>query len=776
MQKFILHIIVVLASIASAFGQIGTGEWRIHSQNSNAKSIARVGNSIYTAFDAAILEYDLNYNETSELSIVNGLSDLQISTMGVHEASKSVVVGYLNGNIDIIKNGRITNIPSLKLANVVGVKTIYSIKSHANLVYLATGIGIIVIDPYRLEVKDTYYPSSLNEGIKEITFLGDSIFALSNTRLYKANVNHPTLADVNQWIVDTRLPILSDPNYSYNDIEAFNDSLYFSQKFEQWGNDSLFVAKYSGRRMAYELENFGEIISLSVVGNRLVLSGDGILTLFNPDFSTSLFMQEYSPGKSIQANQIVSYENEIWIADARFGLKRHKPDGSFESVTFQGPSENKFFASKYFGGMMAVVPGAPDGIGESYFPPAVMFFEDEKWTSIRRDDQALWLAGKTYDISSVSQNPLNKNQFALSSFSKTPLTLVDRSNATIIDTFSSFNAPLVRTLNGSIYLSASSYDDKGNLWILNGYDVKPLKVRDANGNWSSFSLGSAGANKLSKKLFIDYNQNIWTAFPGSGLVGYNPGSDPLSASDDKIVTLNSGGNTGALPTNNVTAIAMDFDNELWIGTDSGFGILYNSENAFSAGLGEYNVQRPKVQINGETDYILNNVYITDIEVDGGNRKWIATSNSGMILLSEDGLTIIEHFTMDNSPLVSNSILDLEINHKTGEIFVVTELGLMSYRGDASYEDPEYSDVTVFPNPARPDFDGLITIQGIRYNSDIKITDVSGKLVYKTTSNGGTATWNGKTMNGEKVASGVYLIWTASNITKGRYVGKVVVVN
>ena len=107
---------------------------------------------------------------------------------------------------------------------------------------------------------------------------------------------------------------------------------------------------------------------------------------------------------------------------------------------------------------------------------------------------------------------------------------------------------------------------------------------------------------------------------------------------------------------------------------------------------------------------------------------------------------------------------------------MTDKGLISYRTDATYEDPEYSNVKVFPNPVKPDFSGQITIQGIKYDSDIHVTDVAGNLVYKTTSNGGTATWDGKTLTGEKVKSGVYLFWTAPNVGKGRKVGKVVVIN
>ena len=226
----------------------------------------------------------------------------------------------------------------------------------------------------------------------------------------------------------------------------------------------------------------------------------------------------------------------------------------------------------------------------------------------------------------------------------------------------------------------------------------------------------------------------------------------------------------------MTALAVDFDNKIWIGTDNGFAVLYNSNGAFDASPGQYNAQRIKLEFEGNVEYVLGNTAITDIEVDGGNRKWIGTANAGIILLSADGLEIIEQHTTSNSPLISNNIIDLKLDQSTGELFIITDLGLISYRTTATYEDPDYSDVKIFPNPARPDFEGPITIQGIRYNSDVKITDVAGNLVYMTTSNGGTATWDGRTVKGEKVTTGVYLIWTAANDGKGRKVGKVLVVN
>ena len=175
------------------------------------------------------------------------------------------------------------------------------------------------------------------------------------------------------------------------------------------------------------------------------------------------------------------------------------------------------------------------------------------------------------------------------------------------------------------------------------------------------------------------------------------------------------------------------------------------------------------------EYVLGSTHITDIEVDGGNRKWMATANAGVLLLSQDGSEILEQYTTDNSPLISNNIFDLKLDQTNGELFIITDKGLVSFRTKATYEDPEYSDVVVFPNPVRPNYFGPITMQGIRYNSDVKVTDVAGNLVYKTTSNGGTATWDGKTLDGQKAATGVYLIWTVTNEGNDKKVGKVLIV-
>jgi len=426
-------------------------------------------------------------------------------------------------------------------------------------------------------------------------------------------------------------------------------------------------------------------------------------------------------------------------------------------------------------GQLAIVPGGKVGLQPSYRQPAIFLFEDEVWSSKTRDNQPIWGANPMHDNISVSLNPKNDTEIAVGTFSKYGL-FIGETKGEITTNFDDNNSTLESATNDWILLSDLEYDNEGNLWILNGNASKPLKLYTADQQWYEFSIGNAAINKQTRCMAIDYNKNIWMAAQDKGLFGYKPGESITDPSDDQLVQLLDGEANGALPSLEVTAIAVDFDNEIWIGTDNGFAVLYNSDGAFDAGAGNYNAQRIKINFEGNVEYLLGNTHITDIEVDGANRKWFGTSNSGLILLSADGQEIVSTFNTDNSPIISNAIVDLEINHTTGEIFIVTDKGLISFRSDATYEDEEYSNVQIFPNPARPEFDGPITIQGIRYDSDVHITDVAGNLVFKTTSNGGTATWNGKTIQGQDVVSGVYLIWTTPNQNKGRYVGKVLVVN
>lgn len=757
------------------FAQVGTGAWRFHVPNKKAIDVIIQENLVFSAFENGLLEYDTDANETSLWTDVNGLSDINLTCLGHYDSQKALFIGYDNGNIDKIVDNQVTNIPAIRLAQVPGNKRINKIVSYQGFVYFATSFSIVKVDPVKNEVKETYYPTTSGSAILDVAFRGDSIFALTPEKLMRANINNIALADPAQWDIDSRLAVLT--SNSYKDIEILSDELFVLLKNDNYGLDSVFHVTNSGNINVYNDPFSLEIYSLGSNENRIVINTDGAIYFFNLDYSVDKVYSSYSLNTWISVQNCFTDGGITWAADNSKGLFKINDEYSLTVYPFEGPPKNEFYSMDWQNGKLAVVGGGLSAAASTYGSSGLYLFEEEKWALRDKTNMTLWSSANIWDYLAVSIDPSNSDNIAIGSYSEVPISIMDESKQ-VINTFTPTNSTLQTTEAASTNSMVTSvqYDWSGNLWVLNGYSNTPLNVYTKEGDWYAYDSGNSAENRFSKKLAVDYNGNSWFSIEGTGLFGYNPNSTFADASDDKKINLNAGESTGALPSNSINAIAVDFDNEIWIGTDNGFAVLYNSASSFDASPGDYNAQRIKVEYEGNIEYVLGNTNITDIEVDGANRKWFATANSGIILLSADGLEVIHQFTAENSPLISNNILDIKLDHSTGELFIITDKGLVSYRTDATYEDPTYENVTVFPNPARPDFEGPITIQGIRYNSDVKITDVAGNLVYQTTSNGGTATWDGKTLSGEKVTTGVYLIWTAANEGKGRKVGKVLVVH
>ena len=766
---------LIIAFLLFSFGlsaQVGTGQWRLHVPSSKAIDVVALGDRVYTAYENGLSEYDFSSKELSVWDAVNALSDISLSCLGYSTSNGALFIGYENGNIDKIKNNSVTNIPAIVLAEIQGSKRINKIVEHGGYVFFATGFSIVKVDPVKNEVADTYYPTNGNQGIIDLAFRNDYIYAITEDRMYRGYANNIALADPAEWIEDARVPILTTEKYQ--DLEVVSDSLYITLIVDGYGLDTIYTVRSSGL-VPSVIEPFDmEIRSLNTIEGRPVINYFAGTIIYNNDFSSYGTIGAYAFGPFSKANAIARSDGKYWIADNDNGLVSYTDATSNGMVSFSGPSKNEFYSLDWYNGKLAVASGGQTGTVQR---SGVYIFEDEEWSLKDEQNMNLWFGQNIWDYLSVSIDPTDNNRIAAATYSQIPLSILDV-DGQVTDTLTPYNSILEWTSlgNGNSMVTDLEYDNSGNLWVLNGYSNEPLKVYTSENEWYGFDVGSAAKSRETYDLEIDYNGNKWFTIRDGGLYGYNDNGSISNSADDQYVILNSGPSSGALPSNDVSAIAVDFDNEIWIGTDNGFAVLYNSNGAFDAAPGEYNAQRIKLEYEGNVEYVLGSTSITDIVVDGANRKWFGTENAGIILLSADGLEILEQHTMENSPLISNAILDLEIDHNTGELFIITDKGLVSYRTDATYGDPNYSNVVVFPNPARPDFNGPITIQGIMYDSDVKITDASGNLVYQTTSNGGTATWNGKTLYGDRVSTGVYLIWTAPNEGKGRKVGKVLVVN
>jgi hypothetical protein len=740
-----------------------------------ALDIAQDDEFVYTAYENGLMKYHLDSKEKTLLNKMNGLSDILLSCIYYDTIDQALYIGYKNGNIDKVSGNTVINIPAIKLASISGSKKINRFYRYGATVYIATDFGVVLVNPLKNEIKDTYYPTNSVAPIVDIEIKDQQILALSPSKLFIGNIGDVLLPSPQGWTQDMRVPMVF--NSTYAAIEKVNEEVFVLQKTNAFGNDT--ILKLTPTEFVYfDYYSVGlEIANLTQHENKLDVLADGALLTYNANGQLIESALSFYLGIYFRPNQMVVLENgEKWMADEFSGPIRVIGEYSYEKVTYPGPPRNDFYAMDWNKGKLAIASGRLEFKSPGFLRHGYYLFQDENWSYNDNTTLSQWQGIDIHDFIDISVNPKNPEEVAVSTYSAYPVSIINTANNSC-SVYDQTNSAIQLSLagNGWSLVSDVCYDTKGNLWVLNGWSDRPLVVKRADNTWSAFDCGVEARNKYTTRMVIDKDQNLWFATETNGLFGYNYSETIDNIGDDFHINLSSGDFSGALPSNNVTALAVDLDGELWIGTDAGFAVLYNTTGSFTANPGDYNAQRIKVRFEGNVEYVLGSTHITDIEVDGGNRKWMATAGAGLVLLSSDGSEIIKQFTKENSALISNNIYDIKMNQETGELFIITDLGLVSYRSDASQDDADYSSTKVFPNPVRPGYEGLITIQGIRYDSDVKVTDVSGNLIFKTTSNGGTATWDGKRVDGTKVESGVYLIWTATNEGSSNKVGKVVVV-
>lgn len=757
----------------SLFAQIGMDQWKLHVSPNTTVDLVIADNIIYTILEKGLLEYDMHTSETTLWTITDYLSDVSPSAIGYNHATKSLLIGYHNGNMDLLVNETVYNLPFILQSNMSGVKKINRIVMHDKFAYIATGLGVVVLDIVKKEIKDTYHPTLDPIEFLDIAFIDGKIYVLTHKDIFEANINNQFLADPSQW---TRLNDI--PDYStyggYSDIETFNGKIFVGFDYEGWEMDTLYQLV---NNQLIVFESGINLVNLNGTDNFLMLSYLNAAVRVNKDFQLYGALFEYPQGELVTPANAYFVNDNYYVADLHFGLVKSAGNNSKLEIGFSGPRYNSTFRLDWNADRLSVATGGHSGIGPTYSLDGGSFYENYEWSSITIKDNATFDDYDTWDFLSTAVNQNNSQEVAFGTIS--PSGIVVTNGNSLDKVYDLTNSGLEEYFNtGWIYVSDLVYDDIGNLWVANSNTNYPLKVLTPEGNWYKYSLGSAIQQQETKRIVIDHNNVKWLTTKNNGLYAFSDGNTISDAGDDQYKHFNTGAYSGALPSNTVEAIAVDIDNNIWIGTPEGMRVLYNTEGIFDAGSGEYNFQKLLIEYGENVEIVLGTTHITAIRVDGGNRKWVGTESSGIFLLSPDGLDIERHFTSENSPLISNTIYDIAIDHTTGEVFFATPEGLISYRSDASQGDIEYKNVQVFPNPVLPDYHGPITIQGIAYNSDVKITDVSGKLVYQTKSNGGTATWSGKTIDGERASTGVYLIWTSIDDPdfKGRKVGKVVFIN
>ena len=757
-MKLNICILFVLFA-ARVFAQGGVGEWTDHLSFSSAEQVIEVGDKIYCVTTGGLFAYDQSDNSIRKMNGINGLSDVNPCAIGYGEEADVVLIAYENSNLDFIYENEIFNLSDIKRKQIQGDKKIYNILVVGKTAYLSCGFGIVAVNLEKREIKDTYYigEDGSHVLVLDMTFDGTYLYAATDEGIFMADINTADLQDFNSWVKVETIPHVYQ---RFDQLEFFNGSVIASYQGEGEENHELY--KKNGEVWDRFLPGIVSLVGLQSCHDRLVISMEGQVQVFNTggelidQVSSYSFSDSHVYNLKVQ-NAFSDKDEALWMADANHGLVK-KSGGNYELTIPQGPIDNRVFLMTANGEDLWVATGGrSDSWNNVYYQPQAQLYRNGNWNSFSNRNYPE-LNG-FHDIVNIVIDPQDPDHMFAGCWGGG---VVEFRGTQFINRYNQFNSSLQTALPDEadpnyVRIGGMAFDSKNNLWVTNSIVGEPLSVFSTDGTWESFELeGIARAYDVGN-IVITENDDQWIVIPrGRDLfVRKADGSDERHL--NLISYFNNGENELFTRMNDVYSIAIDHEGAVWVGTSKGVAVYFNPEEIWENS--SFYATQPGLDLaDGIYHPLLETEIVTAIAVDGANRKWIGTKNSGVFLISEDGQEEIENFNESNSPLLSNTIMTIAISEKTGEVFFGTPEGIISYRGEAIDGRDDYADVYAFPNPVREDYDGDIVVTGLVADTDVKITDISGNLVFQTTSLGGQAIWNGKNLNGNRVSTGVYMVF------------------
>ena len=762
MKRSILLISIILQVLLSPLAaQIPVGTFRDHLSFYGCKSVAVTPEYVYAACNSGLFYVNKKDNSSGTFSKVDGLSGTALSRIHYDADSRYLVVAYDDGNLDFIRDDRITNVSDIKEKSITSSKRVNGFLSYNGLLYLTYPFGIVSVDMATLLIHDTWYTQIGNTHIKvnSLQVFNNEFIINTDEGIYVTAVNNPAVADFSTW-----QKVEEMGNRTFTTSCIYKDRVYVVQQGTE--GDTLYYEDGTG----WHLSNIqkDDIRAIAADDSLFVVCGWSFIESFDQD-ENSLYElwwnQEYLWPNG---TDVAIDGNTVWVADCNNGLLKLIYEWAYiELIPGKGPFAATCYAMDYADGMLAMVPGMVNEIwGNAWIYPNFSYFENEQWHNIyQKDNPSL---NNVYDLSAVAINPKNASEIFVGTFGG-GLRKYDRNR--IASVYDKSNSPIHSTDSLEGKVGGLIFDANNNLWVSCCYSNVPLAVLQPNGNWQALTLSSytTGNNSAVGQIMVDSRNYKWIVLPRDNkLLVYDDNKTINNPNDDRIASVNLNAMAN-IETSSVNCVVEDKDGQIWIGCNLGIKVIYNPSSVFKNTLYAQNILIKQI------NYVQNLFEfeeVTCIAVDDANRKWVGTAKSGVFLISENGDDQLLHFTEENSPLLSNRIYKVTINRETGEVFIATAGGLISYMGTATAGREDYSEVTVFPNPVRETYHGVITVRGLMENSFCKIADAAGNLVWHGYANGGELTWDGKDFYGKRPATGVYFVFSSSSTGKMKNVAKI----
>ncbi len=767
MKRILLSLFVcVLYTAWLSAQQLGT--WKAYPSYQIATKNVPAGELIYSLCNGNLLSYHTSTSEVICYDAIETLSDTKIFDIAYSAKARRLILLYENGNIDLLDaEGDVVNLAQYKDLTLPD-KGVNDLKVDGTTAYIATNTGLLTVD-----MADGVFRSSyeLGEKVNTCCISDRYIFAATADKGIFRGDRTLNLQDKDNWVN----PSVSKPTELY----------YF---------DGKVVGFYAGRGLFQAGDDlvFGALLSLENPTFHGLQDGK----LFAGNSKKVVIFETLTSSRTIQMENdfqcLTWHKNEFWASRGNKGLQAYKEAGEGKPwqesrgvIQPNSPLHDYFYYMDYVGDRLLVAGGSLNYFGKTYEGTA-MYYEDGKWTNFENGKDIETQTGLSYvNLTTIAQDPSNPAHHFVSSARQG---LYEFTNGKLTKLYSYTNSALETILPDNArpenYVSTAGliYDAAGNLWMLNNQVDAVLKVLKPDGTWVNFKQDALEGAPTCDFLHFGRNGLLWGTSRREGQRGifclnYNGTLDKKA--DDKFKLRGTIVNQDGLSSSpdEFLCLAEDHNGYIWIGTTGGPYVITEPAAFLTDNFRFEQIKIPRNDGTNLADYLLADIVVSTIAVDGANRKWIGTSGNGVYLVSADGQEMIHHFTKENSPLLSDNVLRIVVNGRTGEVMIGTDVGLVSYVADAIDPEPGLDDENIYayPNPVEPDYQGPIAVRGLTADCEVKIASVTGQLIYAGRSTGGLFTWNGCDRRGRRVASGVYNVITSTADGKEAVVTRIVVI-
>lgn len=707
----LISLSFLLFSSLSSAQDIAIGTWRTHFSYQSAKHLAITPDKIFCASTNGLFSREIESGSFRLLSKIDNLSDVGVSAIAYQD--NVLVIGYYTGYVDLVYPDKVVSISAIASSNLDGEKAINDIAFGDSRVFLATDLGVVVVDMDTGKIIENYVQIG-TEGkavsILEILNRQGVLFVRTNEGIQSGKIGE-NLLDFGKWKRYTATE-------TYTNLTVLGENIYSIS-----GSDLMKLGEAGW-------ETTG--VSTPAGGTQLFQSHNKLFTYANKaiyEFENGAFVKQADIA-STSVNDIEMVNDKWVIADDQLGMV----DAQGNQLSPTGPvtdifSNLRIVANNLYG-FHAPTPFAYDGT--------------EQQSSFSIFSEGMWEKKSIPNFSNVSDVAVHNSNYYYASIGSG---IYYESDNKILK-----NIPGSITLPDTVITSMVSQEN--NLWVSSFDNNDPIHILNQEGSWTSYGSGLLFESEF---LTIDLSES------GSGWLGGSSGAiTVLDPESNKVKRINT---SSGLPSS-FTDIDISVEDNVWVGTNKGPAIFADATLAL-AGL---RATLPSF----ENRPLLDGERINAVMTDGGNRIWFGT-NKGLWVYDENTAEQVATFNQSNSPLPSDKIIQLVYHETSGEVFILTDRGLVSFRSSSSIATRSHTNVNIFPNPVRPDYQGLVGLSGLANNASIKVTDINGVLISDLQANGGTASWNLNDKQGKRVASGVYLFFSSSTDGEETYVGKIAVI-